>query len=595
VIAHPGADAIARGEEWLQTNTLDGQKAHDSFMKVGGPAYFQEFGPAGYHVSIGFANPKIINGRLAELCASLTTTANPTPCSNKIHGTVTDMRVSRTPDQRLYSSGDHSALGFTQCYISFGDPDDDDVAFTKCNADGTFDFSGLPDGNWRITIFDQWNDQIVDGLSTPVALGPAHRDVAMEIPVQQWHTNIYTASYFDNNGNGVRDADEPGLSLVPTNIRFRDGSYSNFNNTDLAGNAGFNEIFPLFNWYIVETDTARYKQTGVHVVYDAGGPADNNGGGPGGVGSSIVGNLANSNETNHLPSDLHFPGSIYCADADCASASIATGTGNTNSPSTGRIDPPWVITEAWQGFIGQAEYLEFGKAPFAAGENGGIHGEVIYASTRPFDDPALLIPAMAYVTEHLGFAFTSSVLQTPPFTFARQLSTLDHLTRGRVAWNIVTSYLPNASASLGYGGLPPHEARYDRADEYLDVTYKLQNVADEKIVWDLFKSKNYEAFGALLAPEFLEVEPDGYYDKAGSVKGVSTFDASKSMLSDFKTSNIDANSSLVTYVVKDPGYAPKGERHTTIWVNRGGKWMGLFHHGGTPVEAPPAASTSPAK
>ena len=91
----------------------------------------------------------------------------------------------------------------------------------------------------------------------------------------------------------------------------------------------------------------------------------------------------------------------------------------------------------------------------------------------PVNDPALLIPAMAYVTEHLGFAFTSSVLQTPPFTFARQLSTLDHLTRGRVAWNIVTSYLPNAAASLGYGGLPPHEARYDRADEYLDVTYKL--------------------------------------------------------------------------------------------------------------------------
>lgn len=120
-------------------------------------------------------------------------------------------------------------------------------------------------------------------------------------------------------------------------------------------------------------------------------------------------------------------------------------------------------------------------------------------------------------------------------------------------------------------------------------------IANEKLVWDLFKSKNYDAFAALLAPEFLEVEPDGYYDKAATVKGVSMFDASKSVLSDFKTVNIDATSSLVTYLVKDPGYAPKGERHSTIWVNRGGKWMGLFHHGGTPVEAPPAESTSPAK
>ena len=65
VVATPGADRIGRGEEWLQTNTLDGQKAHDSFLRVGEPSFFQEFGPAGYHVSIGFANPKIINGRLA--------------------------------------------------------------------------------------------------------------------------------------------------------------------------------------------------------------------------------------------------------------------------------------------------------------------------------------------------------------------------------------------------------------------------------------------------------------------------------------------------------------------------------------------------
>ena len=58
VVATPSADRIAKGEEWLQTNTLDGQKAHDSFLRIGEPAYFQEFGPAGYHVSIGFANPQ---------------------------------------------------------------------------------------------------------------------------------------------------------------------------------------------------------------------------------------------------------------------------------------------------------------------------------------------------------------------------------------------------------------------------------------------------------------------------------------------------------------------------------------------------------
>ena len=57
VVATPAADRIAKGEEWLQTNTLDGQKAHDSFLRIGEPSFFQEFGPAGYHVSIGFATP----------------------------------------------------------------------------------------------------------------------------------------------------------------------------------------------------------------------------------------------------------------------------------------------------------------------------------------------------------------------------------------------------------------------------------------------------------------------------------------------------------------------------------------------------------
>jgi FMN-dependent oxidoreductase (nitrilotriacetate monooxygenase family) len=91
----------------------------------------------------------------------------------------------------------------------------------------------------------------------------------------------------------------------------------------------------------------------------------------------------------------------------------------------------------------------------------------------PVNDPSLLIPAMAHATEHLGFAFTHSVLQEHPFNFARRIATLDHLTDGRVAWNIVTSYLENAARNLGYGGLPLHDDRYERAEEYVEVLYKL--------------------------------------------------------------------------------------------------------------------------
>jgi hypothetical protein len=120
-------------------------------------------------------------------------------------------------------------------------------------------------------------------------------------------------------------------------------------------------------------------------------------------------------------------------------------------------------------------------------------------------------------------------------------------------------------------------------------------IANEKIVWDAFLSKNYDAFAALLAPEFFELESYAVFDKAGAVKGVTEFDAAKFELSDWKALTIDGDASLVTYLVKptDPKWTP--ERHSSIWVNRNGKWLALFHMG-TPVAKPaakPAAKSSP--
>ncbi len=110
--------------------------------------------------------------------------------------------------------------------------------------------------------------------------------------------------------------------------------------------------------------------------------------------------------------------------------------------------------------------------------------------------------------------------------------------------------------------------------------------ANEKMVWDALKNKNYDLFGSYLASDSIEVEPDGVYDKSGSVKGVAMFDFSKAELSEWKTVKFDDNASLVTYKAKVPGMKHDQSRHTTIWVNRSGKWQALFHQG-TPVAAPP--------
>src|SRR6202011_3048031 len=215
VVATPSADRIARGEEWLQTNTLDGQKAHDSFLRIGEPSFFQEYGPAGYHVSIGFANPAIINARKKYVCNGTDPSVSGSNCTNSLKGLITTLRMSRTPDERLYSSGSNKSFAFTQCYVSFGDTDGEDFAFTKCNPDGTFTLSGLPDGDWRITVFDQWNDMLVDGLSTPVRLSGGNTIDLGEMATNQWQSNIYTRTFFDQNGNGVADKEANGNDLEP--------------------------------------------------------------------------------------------------------------------------------------------------------------------------------------------------------------------------------------------------------------------------------------------------------------------------------------------------------------------------------------------
>jgi hypothetical protein len=104
--------------------------------------------------------------------------------------------------------------------------------------------------------------------------------------------------------------------------------------------------------------------------------------------------------------------------------------------------------------------------------------------------------------------------------------------------------------------------------------------ANEKLVWESIKSKNYDAFGSYLADDSIEIEEVGTFDKAGSIKGVQEFDASKAELSDWKTVKFDDDASVVTYKVHVPGMKPSDTGyHSTIWVKRDGKWRAFFHMG----------------
>ncbi|WP_069266893.1 LLM class flavin-dependent oxidoreductase [Paraburkholderia nodosa] len=95
------------------------------------------------------------------------------------------------------------------------------------------------------------------------------------------------------------------------------------------------------------------------------------------------------------------------------------------------------------------------------------------AAQIPVNDPLQLAAPIAMVTSHLGIGITASTSFEHPYTFARRLSTADHHTKGRLAWNIVTSYLESGAKNIGQGGLRDHNNRYEVATEYVEVLYKL--------------------------------------------------------------------------------------------------------------------------
>ncbi|GCL73191.1 MULTISPECIES: LLM class flavin-dependent oxidoreductase [Paenibacillus] len=107
----------------------------------------------------------------------------------------------------------------------------------------------------------------------------------------------------------------------------------------------------------------------------------------------------------------------------------------------------------------------------------------------PCNDPFFVVPPMALVTKHLGFAVTSSTTYEHPFGHARRMSTLDHLTKGRIAWNVVTSYLPSAARNFGLEHMVRHDERYEIAEEYMDVSYKLWEGSweDDAVIRDVQK------------------------------------------------------------------------------------------------------------
>ncbi|MEI8169064.1 MAG: Ig-like domain-containing protein [Rhodoferax sp.] len=336
ILAHPAAARQGAGEVWWQTETLEGTQAIDGFAGVKEPVYFQEFGPPGFHATIGFVNPAKVTaaGKAAIPVGTVAYT---------VTGKITNQRITHPNDLTLYDSGSYDLLNSSTCQVALNAQAGagSAISIAQCDPDGNYILPNVPAGDYLLTVWDQWLDQIIQG----VAVNVKGNMVLKNIPVLGWFTQFDQNIYMDANKNGVYDPGEKGISNVTMTTRYRDGGISNQTATDSNGNGLLAEQFPLFNWYVTEADTTRFKQSGVNVIVDGGGPADVSGDGKG----------------------------IY-------SSKYATGE------SSNRVELPGAYSYGMQGYISQRNTINWGRTPYATNENGGIQGTVVYSTTRPFDD-----------------------------------------------------------------------------------------------------------------------------------------------------------------------------------------------------------------
>ena len=375
------------GQTWIQTSTIEGTPGIDSWVKAREPNRLVEFGPALYHVFIGFIQPFDNLGALRALQPGAPT-ATVTGNVRKVHSTKSQFGITPGPLAGECWIGINALEGGTNVgYYA-----------APCNADSTFTVTGLPPGTYQLVVWDFPLDNIfyfttfiVDALGTSVNLTD-------QVLVNSWFGNLKGTVFYDTNQNGYRDCvtaacdnvalDEVGIPSQNINLRWRDGSIYQATATTLNGEYALNEAFPLFRNYIIEVDFARLKATGATIIVDDGGAVNPN--------PPFDGEL-NPQPQFCTASDIA-GGTIadYGADklAGTADDVLCTTVGQSiihpfRNDNLARLEQGLVLLEATTIYADQTNIIDWGKADYQPGEHGGITGVAVYNTTRAENDPQL--------------------------------------------------------------------------------------------------------------------------------------------------------------------------------------------------------------
>lgn len=400
------------GSDWHQTSTIEGTRGNDAWVKNNEPSFFQEFGPPGHHVFIGFTRSKNLAFTDTRPAPQRTTpcvdgVAGCTPVLNgtaKITGRVVNTHNSRPPNYTF-----HGGAPVPECWVGLNQSVGGRALYaTACKKDSTFEIPMVPAGTYELVIWDDPLDMIIAATTVTVGAGDL---VLGDLPVSSWFGRYQGRVFQDVDGTGLpffaQPFNKPYIEVDPvtglesevvrnyaagdlkppfgegvvSNIRFRDGSIYQSTTTKKDGTFAFTEVFPFFNWMIAEIDYARFKATSATVVVDEGGPIDP-------VANRIklwtaLPGLFGSND----PAYSYDPWIRLNPQAQPDNLDPATGLPLAYRTESVGDGPGAILLEGMQTFLGQTNHIEWGKSPYKPTENGGVAGIVHYAITRAEDDP----------------------------------------------------------------------------------------------------------------------------------------------------------------------------------------------------------------
>jgi len=354
------------GTDWHQTSTIEGTAGQDAWIKNDEPTFFQEFGPPGHHVFIGFVK----SGKLAKDRGRFVLSGH-----NTVTGRVVNVHNSRTPNYAF-----EKGAPVNNCWVGLNETGTGSRALYAgaCHKDSTFSIPDVPPGTYELVVWDEPLDMIIGTSTITVANNSAANNLG-DVPVFSWFARYQGRVFQDIDGTGLpffeKDFSRPYIEVDPVtglerpsnktykagdlkpafgegignNIRFRDGSIYQSVTTKTDGTFAFTELFPFFNWMVAEIDYARFKATGATMVVDAGGAID-----PLANQSKLWASqpgLYGSNDRAlaynpwiRLNPQQQEDGKFYrnenCGDGGCA-----------------------ILLEGMQTFLGQTNHIEWGKQP----------------------------------------------------------------------------------------------------------------------------------------------------------------------------------------------------------------------------------------